>query len=61
MIRNRRRAGRPPYEFSISTQLEGFHRDPADQLIVATSRVLGMPVVTADQRIIRFGEVEPIW
>ena len=43
-----------------STQLEGFHRDPADQIIVATSRVLGMPVVTADQRIIRFGGVETI-
>jgi len=44
-----------------STELEGFHQDPADQIIVATSRVLGMPLVTADQRIIRFGEVEAIW
>jgi PIN domain nuclease of toxin-antitoxin system len=43
-----------------STNLEGFHRDPADQLIVATSRVLGMPLVTADQRIIQFGGVETI-
>ncbi|MEW6660631.1 MAG: type II toxin-antitoxin system VapC family toxin [Thermodesulfobacteriota bacterium] len=43
-----------------STGLEGFHRDPPDQIIVATSRVLGMPVVTADQRIIRFGGVEAI-
>jgi PIN domain nuclease of toxin-antitoxin system len=30
-----------------STDLQGFHRDPADQIIVATSRILGMP--TADQ------------
>jgi len=44
-----------------STNLKGFHRDPADQIIVATSRVLGMPVVTADQRIIQFGDVETIW
>jgi PIN domain nuclease of toxin-antitoxin system len=44
-----------------STELLGFHQDPADQIIVATSRVLGMPVVTADQRIIQFGEVESIW
>ena len=44
-----------------STNLKGFHRDPADQIIVATSRVLGMPVVTADQRIIQFGDVEVIW
>ncbi|MCX5892308.1 MAG: type II toxin-antitoxin system VapC family toxin [Deltaproteobacteria bacterium] len=44
-----------------STELQGFHRDPADQIIVATSRVLGMPLVTADQRIIQFGKVETIW
>ena len=44
-----------------STELQGFHRDPADQIIVATSRVLGMPLVTADQRIIQFGNVEAIW
>ena len=43
-----------------STGLEGFHRDPADQIIVATSRVLGMPLVTADQRIVGFGGVEAI-
>jgi len=28
-----------------STQLPDFHQDPADQIIVATSRVLGMPLV----------------
>jgi PIN domain nuclease of toxin-antitoxin system len=44
-----------------SSELEGFHQDPADQIIVATSRVLGMPVVTADQRIIQFKGVEAIW
>jgi PIN domain nuclease of toxin-antitoxin system len=44
-----------------STNLQGFHRDPADQIIVATSRVLGMPVVSADQRIIRFNDVQAIW
>jgi PIN domain nuclease of toxin-antitoxin system len=44
-----------------STNLKGFHRDPADQIIVATSRVLGMPVVTADQRIIQSGDVEAVW
>ena len=44
-----------------STRLAGLHRDPADQIIVATSRVLGMPVVSADQRIIQFEGVEAIW
>ncbi|MFZ5447142.1 MAG: type II toxin-antitoxin system VapC family toxin [Thermodesulfobacteriota bacterium] len=43
-----------------STSLQGFHRDPADQIIVATSRLLGIPLVTADQRIIQFGDVETI-
>jgi len=44
-----------------STNLQGLHRDPADQIIMATSRVLEMPLVTADQRIIQFGDVEAIW
>ena len=43
-----------------STKLQGLHRDPADQIIVATSRVLGMPLVTADQRILQFGDVDAI-
>lgn len=35
-----------------STQLPGpFHRDPADQMIVATARVLAVPIVTMDERI----------
>ncbi len=35
-----------------STQLPGeFHRDPADQLIVATARILDCPLITLDSRI----------
>jgi PIN domain nuclease of toxin-antitoxin system len=35
-----------------STQLPGqFHRDPADQIIVASARVFGCDLLTADQRI----------
>ena len=30
----------------------GFHRDPADRLIVATARVLGARLLTSDRRII---------
>lgn len=44
-----------------STLLRGFHRDPADQIIAATSRVLGMPLVTADEQILKFPEVDTIW
>jgi PIN domain nuclease of toxin-antitoxin system len=41
-----------------STQLpESFHRDPADQLIVATARVHGCPLLTADARILSYAHV----
>lgn len=42
-----------------STQLPGsFHKDPADQLIVATARVLNCPVVTADTKILSYPHVK---
>jgi PIN domain nuclease of toxin-antitoxin system len=31
-----------------------FHRDPADQIIVATARVRGCPLVTSDKRIVEY-------
>lgn len=41
-----------------STQLPGaFHRDPADQLIVATARSYNCPLVTLDQRIRAYAHV----
>jgi PIN domain nuclease of toxin-antitoxin system len=44
-----------------STQLPGpFHRDPADQIIVATARLHKMPLVTADARIRTYTHVETI-
>ena len=36
---------------------EGFPRDPADQLIVATARCHGLSLMTADQRILEWGQV----
>jgi PIN domain nuclease of toxin-antitoxin system len=42
-----------------STQLPGaFHRDPADQIIVATARLLGCPLVTLDQAILGYPYVD---
>lgn len=42
-----------------STQLPGtFHRDPADQIIVATARVHSCPIVTLDARILAYPHVE---
>lgn len=37
-----------------STQLPGFHKDPADQIIVATSIILGIHLLTADEKIIAY-------
>jgi PIN domain nuclease of toxin-antitoxin system len=42
-----------------STQLpREFHKDPADQILVATARVLGCPLVTADEKIRRYPHVQ---
>ena len=42
-----------------STRLPGsFHRDPADQLLVATARVLNCPLLTADGHILRYSHVQ---
>jgi PIN domain nuclease of toxin-antitoxin system len=44
-----------------STVMRGFHSDPADQIIVATSRILGLRLVTSDKQILKFSEVDTIW
>lgn len=42
-----------------STQLPGiFHRDPADQIIVATARLYNCPLVTVDQKIRAYAHVQ---
>ncbi|MFQ5852249.1 MAG: type II toxin-antitoxin system VapC family toxin [Candidatus Binatia bacterium] len=44
-----------------STQLPGeFHRDPADQLIVATARIHDCPLVTSDSKLLKYPDVETI-
>jgi PIN domain nuclease of toxin-antitoxin system len=43
-----------------STQLIGFHRDPADQIIVATARVFDAPLLTADQKILDYAHVQTL-
>ena len=35
----------------------GFHTDPADQLLVATSRLLNLPLLTADAKILDYAHV----
>jgi PIN domain nuclease of toxin-antitoxin system len=44
-----------------STKLPGtFHRDPADQIIVATARVYDIPLLTADSRILQYPHVRTL-
>lgn len=38
--------------------LQGFHGDPADRLIVATARSLGVPIVTKDAQITSYCEAD---
>jgi PIN domain nuclease of toxin-antitoxin system len=43
-----------------STKLTGFHRHPADQIIVATAKIYGCPVLTADAKILAYPEVQTL-
>ena len=49
---------RSPQVVVESNQLpQPFHRDPADQLLVATARVLQCPLMTEDSRIVAYPHV----
>jgi len=43
-----------------STQLTGFHKDPADQLIVATARIYSCPLLTVDSKILSYPNVQTL-
>jgi PIN domain nuclease of toxin-antitoxin system len=44
-----------------STLLPGsFHKDPADQMIVATARTYIIPILTADNKILNYDFVDKI-
>ena len=38
-----------------------FHRDPADQIIVATARQHDLTLITADRRILAYPHVRTLW
>jgi PIN domain nuclease of toxin-antitoxin system len=45
-----------------SNHLPGdFHRDPADQIIVATARLHNLTLITADERIQSYRHVRSMW
>lgn len=51
-----------PKSVILSTRLPGeFHDDPADRLIVATCLNLGLPLITKDKHITRWGQIHVIW
>lgn len=53
--------GLSPEVLVESTRLpQPFHRDPADQIIVATSRVHDIPILTSDARIQNYGHVTKV-
>jgi PIN domain nuclease of toxin-antitoxin system len=41
-----------------SCRLPDFHGDPADRIIVSTALTLGLPLVTADEKIIRWNKAQ---
>jgi len=43
-----------------STQLVGFHRDPADQMIVATARIYNCQLLTVDEKILNYPNVQTL-
>jgi PIN domain nuclease of toxin-antitoxin system len=43
-----------------STKLTDFHRDPSDQLIVATAKIYGCPLLTADAKILAYPDVQTL-
>lgn len=50
----------PPIATEVASLPDTFPRDPADRLIVATTRVLGSALVTSDEAIRRAGVVATI-
>lgn len=45
-----------------SVRLPGeFHKDPADRIIVATARSMGMGLITADEKIQAYPHVKVLW
>jgi PIN domain nuclease of toxin-antitoxin system len=50
-----------PHIAVASTQLPGeFHRDPADRILVATANSLACPLLTADEKILRYPHAQSI-
>lgn len=56
----RRFAITPSVAAEVAALPSGFHRDPADRILVASARILGAALVTQDKRIQRAGIVSTV-
>jgi len=56
----RRFAITPAVAAEVAALPAGFHRDPADRILVASARILGAALVTRDKRILQAGIVPTI-
>ena len=50
----------PKIAVEAQTLPGNFHKDPADRIIVATARVLDVPVATVDKKILKYPSVKTI-
>jgi PIN domain nuclease of toxin-antitoxin system len=48
----------PQIAIEATSLPQPFHRDPADEIIVATARVNGCPLATCDSRILKYAHVQ---
>jgi len=37
------------------------HNDPFDRILIATAQLIGMPLVSKDQSIARYPDIEVVW
>ena len=50
----------PEISWEANNLPHGFHNDPADQLIVASARVLDLTLVTCDRRVLEYRHVKTL-
>jgi PIN domain nuclease of toxin-antitoxin system len=48
------------HEVAETAELLQMHRDPADRFIAATAQVLGLTLVTADERLLGIGNIQTL-
>ena len=48
------------HEIALAAQQLNLHQDPADRFLVATAMVLGLTLVTADERLLELGNIRTL-